>query len=175
MDARAGRPAAGPAPLALGLAVGLACAAGPAAAAAPDGAPASPVLEVIDGEGRVRAAEPLGPEGRWCLVWNHSVTGIEVADCFRAEAGRLVLEASHQPDFAAGLGAVPGRGSVRSDGAGGYVIEGIEAAMPEEGLAIRRGGAAVNHRLRLGYAERPLPPGAPGERLLLRLAPPPGP
>jgi hypothetical protein len=133
-------------------------------------AAAGPVLEVRDSADRLTMATELGSDGRWCLVWNHSVTGIEVRDCFRSEAGRLILEASHQPDFAAGLGHIPGRGTTRSDGAGGYWIEGIDAPLPASGLALRRGGPAVGHRIAVGSTIRPLPPGPRGERLTLRLA-----
>jgi hypothetical protein len=125
-------------------------------------------LVVKDEGGRVVAEAPLGPGGRWCLVWNHSVTGIEVTDCFRAEGGRMLLTSSHQPDFAAGLGHVPGRGVMRSDGDGGYLIEGIDAVLPEAGLVVRRGGEAVGHRIAVGGVERPLP-GRQGERLVIRL------
>jgi hypothetical protein len=130
------------------------------------GAAASAFL-VVEAEGVAIMREPLGPDGRWCLVWEHSVTGITVSDCFRAEGASMVLERSHQPDFAAGLGEVPGRGTTVSDGAGGYWIEGIEAPMPD-GVALRRGGPAVAHRVRIAGAEHPLP-GAQGERLVLRL------
>ena len=144
----------------LGAALALALAATPAGAAA---------LVVVDEAGRVVTKEALGTDGRWCLVWNHSVTGIEVTDCFRAEDGRMLLEWSHQPDFAAGLGHIPGRGAMRSDGCGGYRIEGIDAVLPASGLAIRRGGPAVRHRIEIAGVERPLP-GRQGERLVIRLA-----
>ncbi len=151
--------------------VGAARALGIAAAlAAADLAAAAP-LEVLDGAGERLMAVDLPADGRWCLVWNHSVTGIEVADCFRAEAGGMVLESSRQPDFAAGLGDVPGEGRVRALETGGYLIEGLSRPVPEAGLALRRGGPAVAHRLRVGDAILPLPPGPRGERLTLRPAP----
>jgi hypothetical protein len=136
--------------------------------AASGGTAGSATLQVLNGTGRVVAEETLGEAGRWCLVWNHSVTDIEVTDCFQTKAGMMVLESSHQPDFAAGLGHIPGRGSLRSDGHGGYWIEGIDAAMPASGLVIRRGGPEVAHRLRIGAKERALP-GSQGERLIIRL------
>lgn len=139
------------------------------ALAAVPGRAGAAVLVVVDEAGAVVAREPLATDGRWCLIWNHSVTGIEVADCFRIERGRMLLDSSHQPDFAAGLGHIPGRGQVRSDGSGGYLIEGIATAVPGSGLLVRRGGAAVRHRLRIGDIERELP-GRQGERLVIRLA-----
>jgi hypothetical protein len=129
-------------------------------------------LAVVGGEGDPILTVDLPPDGRWCLVWNHSVTGIEVADCFRAGPGGMVLESSHQPDFAAGLGDLPGEGRVRSDGAGGYVIEGLSRPVPEAGLALRRGGPAVAQRFLVDGRTLPLPPGPRGERLLVRLLSP---
>ena len=141
-----------------------------AAALAAFPAPAAAGLLVVeDQDGHLIAAEELGPDGRWCLVWNHSVAGFAVSDCFRFDAGRLVLERSHQPDFAAGLGDVPGRGTVHGDGRGGYWIEGIEAPVPASGLVVRLGGPAVAHRLRIGHAERPLPDDRRGERVTIRV------
>jgi hypothetical protein len=150
-------PAAGRLPAALTLAL---LAAAPASAAR---------LEVVDATGAVALAAPLGPDGRWCLVWNHSVAGIAVRDCFRGDGGRLVLERSHQPDFAAGLGHIPGRGEVVSDAAHGYWIEGIDAAMPATGLPLRVGSARVAHRLAVGERVIPLPAALAGERVTIRL------
>jgi hypothetical protein len=129
-------------------------------------------LVVVGGEGNPILTVDLPPEGRWCLVWNHSVTDIEVADCFRAGPGGMVLESSRQPDFAAGLGDLPGEGRVRSDGAGGYVIDGLSRPVPEAGLALRRAGPAVAQRLLVAGRTLPLPPGPRGERLLVRLLSP---
>jgi hypothetical protein len=158
-------PRAAPRHGALALALGLAgtLAAADAAALA---------LAVVGGEGDPILTVELPPDGRWCLVWNHSVTGIEVADCFRADAGGMVLESSRQPDFAAGLGDLPGEGRVRSDGAGGYVIEGLSRPVPEAGLALRRAGPAVAQRLLITGRTLPLPPGRRGERLLVHLLSP---
>jgi hypothetical protein len=128
-------------------------------------------LAVIDGGGTSILTLELPPDGRWCLVWNHSVTGIEVADCFRAGPGGMVLESSRQPDFAAGLGDLPGEGRVRSDGEGGYLIDGLARPVPATGLPLRRAGPAVAQRLLVGGEPVPLPPGPHGERLLIRLEP----
>lgn len=81
-----------------------------------------------------------------CLVWNHSVTGGLVADCFDHWQGHLVLRHSYLHDFAAGLGEVLGRGTLRPDPRGGYWIDNIDQPLPQ-GLALRLGGRAVAHRL----------------------------
>lgn len=141
-----------------------------AALAAAGGAAPGPRLVVAEA-GRVVMTLPLGTEGRWCLIWNHSVTGIEVRDCFRTDDGRLVLETSHQPDFAAGLGPTPGRGTVVSDGAHGYRIEGIDMTLPEAGLTLRVGSDRVGHRLSVDGHETPLPSGLEGRRVTIRIAP----
>jgi len=141
-----------------------------AALAAAGGAAAGPTL-TITADGRVAMTAPLGAAGRWCLVWNHSVTGIEVRDCFRAEGAGMVLETSHQPDFAAGLGPTPGRGTVVSDGAHGYRIEGIDMALPAAGLTLRVGAPRVGHRLAIDGRVLPLPEGLAGRRVTIRLAP----
>ncbi|MFN4058147.1 MAG: DUF1850 domain-containing protein [Roseinatronobacter sp.] len=81
-----------------------------------------------------------------CLVWNHSVTGGLVADCFGARDGLLVLTHSYLHDFAAGLGEVAGRGTLRPDQRGGYWIDAINQPLPH-GLTLRLGGPQVAHRL----------------------------
>jgi hypothetical protein len=126
-------------------------------------------LRVTDAAGAEIVAATMDRETRWCLVWTHSVKGFEVEDCFRQDAGVLMLERSHQPDFAAGLGEIPGRGKVVSDGAGGYWIEGIDAVLPGDALPLRIGTAAVNHRLRIGEREWSLSARAPGARAILRV------
>jgi hypothetical protein len=113
---------------------------------------------------------PLAPGARWCLVWNHSVTGEEVRDCFREDAGVMLLERSHQIDFSsAGLGHIPGRGTIVPDGQGGQWIENINEPMPETGLILRAGPMAVNHRLVLGGATYSISEHAGGERVTVRL------
>ncbi|MYL23353.1 DUF1850 domain-containing protein [Halomonas alkaliantarctica] len=88
------------------------------------------------------------PEGeRWCVEWNHSVAHFTVRDCYRNVAGRMQLERSHQPDFAAGLGHTPGRGKQVSDGQGGYWIEQINEPVPDNRYPLRVGAMTVNHRL----------------------------
>lgn len=151
-------------------ATGAALALAALAAVAGAAAPAGPRLEVVAGGATAMAAD-LGPDGRWCLAWNHSVAGFEVRDCFRADGATLVLERSHQPDFAAGLGDIPGRGRVVSDGSGGYWIEDIDAAMPQGGLPLRVGSGRVNHRLLIGDDEIPLPAALARHSVVIRLVP----
>jgi hypothetical protein len=55
---------------------------------------------VLDGEILFRL--DLSEDPRWCILWNHSVAGFEVRDCYRYDGGTMLLESSHAPDFAAG-------------------------------------------------------------------------
>lgn len=120
---------------------------------------------------RVLLSLPVAEGGRWCLRWNHSVTGGAVADCFVNAGGRMVLDRSYLHDFAAGLGDVPGRGTIRAAAGGGYWIEGIGERIPGDALRLRVGRASVDHRLELGDAEYDLSELAAGERVTLHLAP----
>ncbi|MCA1768551.1 MAG: DUF1850 domain-containing protein [Halomonas sp.] len=104
-------------------------------------------LEVHTDDGR-RIAGLSMPEGEgWCLEWNHSVEGFAVLDCYRHREGRMVLERSHLPDFAAGLDHIPGRGRQVSDGEGGYWIEAIDEPVPGNAYRLRVGSMRVDHRL----------------------------
>lgn len=104
-------------------------------------------LEVLDAEGEHLVSLPM-PEGEgWCLEWNHSVEGFPVLDCYRHRDGRMVLERSHLPDFAAGLDHIPGRGRQVSDGEGGYWIEAIDEPVPGNAYRLRVGAMRVDHRL----------------------------
>ncbi|WP_323768626.1 DUF1850 domain-containing protein [Marinovum sp.] len=118
--------------------------------------------------GRIAVAEG----GGWCVLWNHSVQGFPVQDCYRNRAGRMVLVRSHQPDFAAGLGHLPGRGRQVSDGRGGYWIEDIDEPVPGDAYVLRPGRAGVNHRIVAGDAEIAL--SAPAARQRVRIALQPG-
>lgn len=108
---------------------------------------ASPQLAVVDSRGDVLSSDPLPESGRWCLHWNHSVSGIPVRDCFRADATGLWLTDTLQPDFAAGLGHIPGRGQLRQTPDGAYLIEGIDERIPGDCLRLRVGRAPVSHRI----------------------------
>ncbi|WP_227368824.1 DUF1850 domain-containing protein [Halomonas sp. M20] len=126
-------------------------------------------LQVVSSSNTALVDIPLQPGERWCLVWNHSVTGIQVEDCYRYRQGKMVLERSHQPDFAAGLGHIPGRGVQTSDGEGGYWIEHIDEPVPGNGYLLRVGSRAVNHRLSHAGNITSLSALAAGERVLIHL------
>ncbi|MCC5881739.1 MAG: DUF1850 domain-containing protein [Halomonas sp.] len=129
-------------------------------------------LEVRDAEDQLLVALPM-PEGeRWCLEWNHSVTGIRVQDCYRHIQGKMVLERSHQPDFAAGLGHVPGRGRQVSDGQGGYWIEDIDEPVAGNRYHLRVGSKKVDHRLLHEGRRTSLSEKAAGERVTIHLRTP---
>ncbi|EWG98902.1 DUF1850 domain-containing protein [Halomonas sp. BC04] len=126
-------------------------------------------LEVRGEDDRLILTLPM-PEGeRWCLEWNHSVTGIRVQDCYRHLAGQMVLERSHQPDFAAGLGHVPGRGRQVSDGQGGYWIEEIDEPVPGNRYRLRVGSPQVDHRLLYEERRLSISDKAAGERVIIHL------
>ena len=114
---------------------------------------------------------PILSGERWCLAWNHSVTGIKVRDCYRYQDGRMVLERSHQPDFAAGLGHIPGRGVQTSDGNGGYWIEHINEPVPGNRYLLRVGSMAVDHRILWNDTVTSLSTLAAGERVTIQLRP----
>ncbi|MCC6008371.1 MAG: DUF1850 domain-containing protein [Rhodobacteraceae bacterium] len=136
---------------------------------APAGAGQCPsFLDVTDDRARVVETLPLGRDGRFCLWWSHSVTGGDVADCFRIEDGMMTLERSYLHDFAAGLGEVAGRGRLRPAEGGGYWIEDIAETLPPEGLALRVGPTRVGHRLRSTEGEIALSKDHAGQRLRLR-------
>lgn len=107
----------------------------------------------------------------WCLVWNHSVTGGRVADCFVTRAGQMVLDRSYLHDYAAGLGEVPGRGQVRPAAGGGYWIEGIDEPIPGNRLPLRVGRASTDHRLQVDGTDHDLSARAAGRRVTLHLIP----
>lgn len=112
-----------------------------------DGAATLPHLQVIREDGTVLADLPLAPPASWEVRWNHSVTGVLVSDFYLFEGGRMVLVASHTPAFDAGLGQIPGRGTVTSDAHHGYWITGIDEPVPGNGYLLRVGSRAVDHRL----------------------------
>lgn len=133
-------------------------------------AQAEPVLlEVADSSGIVSQRFALQAEQRWCLLWNHSVAGFTVRDCFVWRPPQLLLTESHQPDFAAGLGHIEGRGVQRSDGAGGYVIESIDQPLAGNRLPLRVGSQSVNHRIEIDERVHSLSATHAGERIELRV------
>lgn len=110
------------------------------------------------------------PDGTgWCVLWNHSVQGFPVSDCYENRDGRMVLVTSHQPDFAAGLGHIPGRGTQVSDGAGGYLILDINEPVPGDAYILRPGLGPVDHRLQVGDQIVSLSAVAPRERVQIAL------
>lgn len=120
-------------------------------------------------DGTEIARLPVADGSNWCVLWHHSVQGFEVEDCYENRSGRMVLVRSHQPDFAAGLGHIPGRGRQVSDGAGGYWILEIDEPVPGNAYVLRPGGMAVNHRLRTEDAEVSLSAQAAHERVWIAL------
>lgn len=110
------------------------------------------------------------PEGTgWCLLWNHSVKGFPVADCYENQGGRMVLMHAHLPDFAAGLDHIPGRGTQISDGQGGYFIRDINEHVPGNTYILRPGAGPVNHRLQVGDTIVSLSAVAPRARVRIAL------
>ncbi|MGR3464921.1 DUF1850 domain-containing protein [Limimaricola sp.] len=124
-----------------------------------------------DGTELARFSVPSG--GEWCVLWRHSVQGFEVADCYENRDGSMVLMRSHQPDFAAGLGHIPGRGTQASDGAGGYWITGIDEPVPGGAYVLRAGSMAVDHRLSAGGTTVSLSERAARRRVRIALEPTP--
>ncbi len=122
---------------------------------------------VADGTEIARLSVPQG--SGWCVLWHHSVKGFEVSDCYENRDGHMVLVRSHQPDFAAGLGHIPGRGEQVSDGLGGYYILNIDEAVPGNAYIIRPGSGAVDHRLQVGEHIISLSAVAPRERVRIAL------
>ena len=107
--------------------------------------------------------------GEWCVLWNHSVQGFPVTDCYQNRGGRMVLMRSRQPDFAAGLGHIPGRGRQVSDGAGGYWIIDIDEPVPGDAYVLRPGAGPVDHRLQVGDAVVSLSAAATRQRVRIEL------
>ncbi len=129
-------------------------------------------IQVVDAGGEVRGGFQVAADDRWCLVWNHSVTGFEVRDCFVHRPPHMLLEYSLQPDFAAGLGHVEGRGEMVSDGEGGYRIERIDEVVPGGVLRLRVGSAAVDHRIEHGAGTLSLSPDFAHRRMEIRYVSP---
>lgn len=109
--------------------------------------PAAWWLQVVGDEGDLLVSIPMPDGAGWCLAWNHSVEGFAVHDCYRNQAGQMLLERSHLPDFAAGLDHIPGRGRQVSDGHGGYWIEALNEPVAASRYRLRVGSDKVDHRL----------------------------
>lgn len=129
---------------------------------------AGPALQVVDAEGAEIARLGFPPEGELCLRWAHSVTGGDVADCFGATDGHLVLRRSYLHDFAAGLGEVEGRGRMIPAGGMGYWIVEIDEKIPA--LPVRIGPPKVGHTLTDGTQVIDLSAIAANQRVTLRVA-----
>lgn len=116
------------------------------------------------------ATVPLGAEGEWCLHWQHSVAEFLVRDCFRVDAqGQMLLHESHQPDNAAGLDYIQGRGELVNDGNGGYIIQNIDEPVSANRLRLRVGSMRVDHRLVTQHQSVSLSERVPGESVEIRL------
>lgn len=126
-------------------------------------------LSVIGEHGEQLLSIRLRSTDRWCLLWNHSVAGFLVSDCFINQHTQMLLHSSHQPDFAAGLGHLEGRGTLTSHDQGGYLINHINEPIPGNSLTLRVGSLAVNHRLVHEGKEISLSEVAAGRRVTLRL------
>ena len=107
----------------------------------------------------------------WCILWHHSVKGFQVSDCYVNRGGLMVLVRSHAPDFAAGLGHIPGRGRQVSDGQGGYWIEDLNEPVPGNAYILRPGSMAVDHRIAAGDIVVSLSAQAARERVRIALSP----
>lgn len=116
----------------------------------------SDTVAVTARDGTVLARLALAEGSGLCLHWNHSVTGGKVADCFANRAGQLMLESSFLHDYAAGLGDLPGRGTLRAAQGGGYVIEDIAEPMAGNRLLLRVAAPRVAQELRGDFGRIPL-------------------
>ena len=108
---------------------------------------ATPHLRVSTEDGTVLFDVSLQDEPFWVVEWNHSVTGVQVDDYYFFDGERMILTATHTPSFDAGLGHIPGRGTLESDGHHGYWIRNINEPVPGNAYLLRVGSKAVNHRL----------------------------
>lgn len=130
---------------------------------------AQPHLVVETRNGLVIGQLRFDPGQELCLSWSHSVTGGPVSDCFENRDGILTLTRSYLHDFAAGLGEIAGRGTLRSAEGGGYWIDGIDEAIPDNALPLRVGAPRVGHVLTGSEQRLNLSTIAAGARVNLRL------
>jgi len=113
----------------------------------------------------------LPDSGQWCLIWNHSVQGFPVIDCFTISNDQLTLQSTQTPDFAAGLGHISGRGTLESDSQHGYRIVDMNVPIPDNTLRLRVGSESVNHRIRTGSRTVSLSHLAANQSVEIRLTP----
>ncbi|WP_447042987.1 DUF1850 domain-containing protein [Vreelandella sp. H-I2] len=145
------------------------------AGASPASATALMRLAVVTEQGDVLVDEAMPSGSRWCIKWQHSVEHFTVLDCYRNAEGVMQLERSHQPDFAAGLGHIFGRGEQVSDGKGGYWINAINEPVANNRYVLRVGSPTVNHRVVWPDGEHPavsLSEYAAGQRVTIQLVAP---
>lgn len=128
-------------------------------------------LVVTDDAGRVLLELPLNAAPTWEVRWQHSVAGFLVRDRYRLEGGRMLLQDTHAPDFAAGLGQIPGRGRLESDGQGGYWIKGIDEPVADNRYHLRVGSKRVDHRVVHAGTSYSLSARAAGQRVTLAVVP----
>lgn len=107
---------------------------------------AQPACLTVATDDALLLALPIALGDSWHVAWRHSVAGFTVRDFYRWDGQTLWLTASFAPDFAAGLGHIPGRGRLAA-GAHGYLIWGVGEALAGNAIALRVGGPAVRHRL----------------------------
>jgi len=126
-------------------------------------------LDVVTPDEQLLTRLDLPESGRWCLLWNHSVQGFQVEDCFLVENGILLLDSTQTPDFAAGLGHIPGRGDLGSDNNHGYRITNFNQPLPGNQLVLRVGSMQVNHRIAIERQLISLSELAFDQRVIIRL------
>ncbi|PRY65125.1 uncharacterized protein DUF1850 [Vreelandella songnenensis] len=147
----------------------------PLAEAGASPASASAHLVVTTQQGETLLDMPAASGASWCIQWKHSVEHFTVLDCYRNANGVMQLERSHQPDFAAGLGHIMGRGEQVSDGKGGYWINAINEPVADNRYVLRVGAPAVNHQVVWPGGEHPavsLSEQAAGQRVTIQLVEP---
>lgn len=105
------------------------------------------VLTVQNEQGQTLLELPLTDTATWIMRWNHSVTGVTVSDYYYWDGYEMILTDSHTPSFDAGLGHIPDRGRLVSDGLDGYFIFDIDEAVANSSYVLRVGSKRVNHRI----------------------------
>lgn len=81
----------------------------------------------------------------------------------------MLLTATHTPAFDAGLGHIPGRGRLESDGEGGYWIRGIDEPVAGNAYLMRVGSLQVNHRIVHDDVSYSLSEQAAGKRVVVEV------